>query len=107
MSTRAGEPSVGMTPRITGGLDSTGCSDHRISLAENSGATCWPRTIGPAQRGHTIGGKLLGGFVCLRRTPWAKFFGVGSDIWRPSIDPGKGADRSEENDDRDESRRGK
>jgi hypothetical protein len=43
-------PSVGMIPRITGGLDSTGCSDHRISLAESSGATCWPRTIGPAQR---------------------------------------------------------
>jgi hypothetical protein len=68
MSTRAGEPSVGMIPRITGGLDSTGCSDHRTSLAENSGATCCPRTIGPAQREHTIGGKLLGGFVCLRRT---------------------------------------
>jgi hypothetical protein len=30
--------------------------------------------------GATIGGKLLGGFVCLRRTPWAEFFGVGSDI---------------------------
>jgi hypothetical protein len=81
MSTRAGEPSVGMIPRITGGLDSTGCSDHRTSLAENSGATCCPRTIGPAQREHTIGGKLLGGFVCLRRTPWAEVFGVGSDIY--------------------------
>ena len=45
-----------MIPRITGGLDSTGCSDHRTSLAENSGATCWPRTMGPAQREHTIGG---------------------------------------------------
>jgi hypothetical protein len=54
-----------MIPRITGGFDSTGCSDHRTSLAENSGATCWPRTMGPAQREHTIGGKLLGGFVCL------------------------------------------
>jgi hypothetical protein len=53
MSTRAGEPPVGMIPRITGGLDSTGCSDHRTSLAENSGATCWPWTMGPAQRGHT------------------------------------------------------
>ena len=40
MSTRAGEPSVGMIPRITGGLDSTGCSDHRTSFAENSGLMC-------------------------------------------------------------------
>ena len=40
------------------------------SLAENSGATCWPRTMGPSQREHTSGGILLGGFVCLRRTPW-------------------------------------
>ena len=37
---RPGEPSIGMIPRIIGGLDSTGCSDHRTSFAENSGATC-------------------------------------------------------------------
>jgi hypothetical protein len=50
-------------------------------LAENSGATCWPRTMSPAQREHTIGGNLLGGFVCLRRTPRrAELFGVGSDM---------------------------
>jgi hypothetical protein len=64
--------------------------------------------MGPAQREHTIGGKPLDGFICLRRTPRrAEFFGVGSDIWWPYIDAEKGADRSEENDDRDESLRGK
>jgi hypothetical protein len=48
--------------------------------------------MGPAQRGHTIGGKLLGGFVCLRRAPWrAEFFGVGSDILVASIDAEKKA----------------
>jgi hypothetical protein len=86
MSTRAGEPSAGMIPRITGGLDSTGCSDHRTSFAENSGATCWPRTMGPAQREHAIGGKMLGGFVWLRRTPRrAALFGVVSDM--VALDP--------------------
>jgi len=64
--------------------------------------------MGPAQREHTIGGKPLDGFVGLRRTLWRTgFFGVGSDIWWPSIDADKGTDPFEENDDRDESRRGK
>src|SRR5882672_1689712 len=86
MSTRAGEPFAGMISRITDGLDSTGCSDHRISFAENSGATCWPRTMGPAHREHTIGGTLPGGFVWLRRTPRrAALFGVGSDM--VALDP--------------------
>ena len=42
--------------------------------------------MGPAQREHTIGGKLLGGFVWLRRTPRrAELFGVGSDM--VALDP--------------------
>ena len=90
MSTRAGEPSVGMIPRITGGLDSTGCSDHRTSLAENSGATCWPGTIGPPQREHTIGGKLLGGFVCLRELlGWRSFSASGPTYGGPRLMQGK------------------
>ena len=56
----AGEPSFGMNPRSTRGLDSTGCSDHRTSFAENSGATCWPLTMGPPQREHIIGVSALG-----------------------------------------------
>src|SRR5258705_7915552 len=99
MSPRAGEPSVGMIPRITGGLDSTGCSNHRTSLAENSGPMCWPGMIRPPQREQTIGGKLLGGFVCLRRGPRAGFFGVASDIVVASINEEKDTDRFEKNDD--------
>src|SRR4029079_5801695 len=92
MSTRPGEPSVRMIPRITGGLDSTGCSDHRTSFAENSGPTCWPRTINPAQRGHTIGGNRLVAFVCSRRVPRrSAFFGDGSDMAVASIDETKHA----------------
>jgi hypothetical protein len=76
-------------------------------LGRDSGATCWPRTIGPAQREHTIGGNLLGGFVCLRRTSRrAELFGVGSDMVALD-DAEQRADRSEENDDRGELRRGK
>src|SRR5258706_13432548 len=85
MSTRLGEPSVEMIPRITGGLDSTGCSDHRTDLADNSGATCCPRITGPPQRSHTIGGKLLGGLGCLRRARRVGIFDVGSDIKIASI----------------------
>src|SRR5437870_6382320 len=49
--------------------------------------TCWPRTIGPLQREHTIGGKPLGASGCLRRAPVrAGFFGVGCDIAIASID---------------------
>jgi hypothetical protein len=89
MSTRAGEPSVGMIPRITGGLDSTGCSDHRTRWAENNGPICWPGTIGPPQRGQMMGGKLLGGFVCLRLAPRGGFFGVRNGIVAASIDEEK------------------
>src|SRR5688572_24535288 len=86
MSTRPGEPSAEMIPRITGGLDSTGCSDHRTSLAENSGSTCCPGITGPPQRSHMIAGKLLGSLGCLRRARRVGLFGVGSDITTASIE---------------------
>jgi hypothetical protein len=48
--------------------------------------------IRPPQREHTIGGKLLGGFVCLRRASRAGVFGVGSNIVVTSIDEENGTD---------------
>src|ERR1700752_4548396 len=86
MSTRPGEPSVGMIPRIAGGLDSTGCSDQRTSLAGNSGATCCPGITGPPQRLHTIGGKLLGGCP-LRLTCPFRIFERAAPIKIRPLDP--------------------
>jgi len=55
-------------------------------LAENSGATCWPRTIARPQREHTIGDKPIGTSGCLRRAPLRLgLFGVGSAIVVPQL----------------------
>lgn len=66
-------------------------------LGREQWCTCWPRTIGPAQREHTIGGKLLSGFVCLRRVPRRTGVScVGSNIVVASINPEKAPTDSKE-----------
>jgi hypothetical protein len=64
-SLRHGEPSAGTTPRSITGLDNTGCADQVTIFAENSGPMFCPRTSGPPQCAHTIGGRLFVGWVFL------------------------------------------
>jgi hypothetical protein len=66
------------------GVESTGCAAHWTSLAANNGPTTWPRTSGPPQRAHTVGGNVPEGFVSVRRDRRRRgLVGTGAVIERP------------------------